>query len=1384
MKSMKKILAEFREYSEKVNSLGKIIESREARKKQLLEDQELFNEISQDSAEKIYDWMSETDGMPYDFEDLFGGAMRVHFPLASEEQRKLAMIVPALKEAGWQVPEQNLELMPDPVRRFKVNKVKQKRQRLQQDGGGVYEVEIDVADLRLERTTEKEIPAGPRKGEKVKKKEDTSMSKAIARLVKSGIIDSSLLEWWQSKQALYTKDHQHKQIEKAFDDDVANPSDYAVVISRHPVDVLRMSDISNIRSCHSEGSEYFHCAVAEAKGHGPIAYIVRSEELENHLMDQEEDLDPTQILGRAMNSLDRDEFREKMAKEFDLETPEGRWVYIETWAETVDGDKWLKELQQRIDMASHPEKFKGQFMSAKAKQLGVPMEDLAFYYRVWLRGETDIRPVRVKTAEYEKARKAVYNKETAPRDLKPISDFDNQEIFRDRDRGVQGIGAESRLRLRKFEEPMRFGTFAVPERRVYGKGIPGFLSAVQKWAVDGQRDQFLGDDESLSYPRFEDLTRRGGSYGDNRDGEILNNFFRAMSGPEADNPDWEEPYDPHYDARTVDEDEEDESNARWEEYENAVEELNRYASNNLKHAYASANVEDGGEDPYVYADGGVEYEIPLPWHSSDTDADGDYIAIGEDGQQVDDWYIPANWGSNQTRAFAQQLDSEMDYYPEETEWEVFQDSPGKPVVLRVRHRLRMEDGHTPEDFESFIDYIESDIDRNYRENREKIRKSLVESEWIAPNDWDNLQDDISEMEESLKNWTVIGVGDDDGEVIFSLKPDGAGRSHMRTGIKWPYPASSPLSSTATMKGLFGGESKTFGIERYLSFSGGSPGTVQAKGGVLFKRAFRRLQDAANEYAKRQMVLPFGSEYEEKYEPIKMGKNVELGILLTDPSDEILSTLSQDLDAREIGFIMKVRVYSEDRSDEIEAAFNFVKYIDSNIGALKQAVVNAFSDEVLAWEEQRKADERAMADGTSMRQHAKRLRLQWDAAADNGNLTGEAIMILVMWTEQNFEKMETTAERWVATDILRLHLDGPRGTIWDPTVDLPANWTEKVKGKMVNLGATFSQKESYKADYLSGNPAPEVYSQEGDDEPTLQGTQGEPGPAQEAKLKEEIYKRLQKKVLKKKVKIHLAEKITEKKRLQKEKVRELVKSKLQELDTGYTQRTYKMHMRLAMAKEHGGKRDETENEIRGILNVTTVKILAGTTRQDGANYYADVMLKFVLLGQQSVTQYIEDTLKPGLRSVEGLQVIRVDQWEEVSGKQLAEYIGIPGDIGQDRISPRPTVDQIAQNWAATGEDRATSAIGNELAHQTREITMMPVEELMGYLSSQGNYFSGTTNEFEDLKQKIIGGYHVEPIMVAIGKNGRAKVIKGDDVILVAKDLGLEELPTVFSLQLQV
>jgi|MDSW01.2.fsa_nt_gb hypothetical protein len=60
---------------------------------------------------------------------------------------------------------------------------------------------------------------------------------------------------------------------------------YSIIITRHPIDVLRMSDFDTITSCHSPPSRasayqsYYKCAVAEAQGHGAVAYVVETEDL-------------------------------------------------------------------------------------------------------------------------------------------------------------------------------------------------------------------------------------------------------------------------------------------------------------------------------------------------------------------------------------------------------------------------------------------------------------------------------------------------------------------------------------------------------------------------------------------------------------------------------------------------------------------------------------------------------------------------------------------------------------------------------------------------------------------------------------------------------------------------------------------------------------------------------------------------------------------------------------------------------------------------------------------------------------------------------------------------------------------------------------------------
>ena len=84
--------------------------------------------------------------------------------------------------------------------------------------------------------------------------------------------------WWNKVQAKF----------------LGNPdvleNKYSIVISQSPVDVARMSDHREIQSCHSPGSDYFQCALADARRAGAIAYLIDSDDvpyIESHLNDTE-----------------------------------------------------------------------------------------------------------------------------------------------------------------------------------------------------------------------------------------------------------------------------------------------------------------------------------------------------------------------------------------------------------------------------------------------------------------------------------------------------------------------------------------------------------------------------------------------------------------------------------------------------------------------------------------------------------------------------------------------------------------------------------------------------------------------------------------------------------------------------------------------------------------------------------------------------------------------------------------------------------------------------------------------------------------------------------------------------------------------------------------
>ena len=101
-------------------------------------------------------------------------------------------------------------------------------------------------------------------------------------------------------------------------------SQYVLVYSRAPIDILRMSDMDSWTSCHSVEGSYFKCAIEEAVGGGAIVYVVKKEELNGvDLQASEIFRDRDRDIG-TVNPLSRLRIRRIVKEGVDFGVPEAR----------------------------------------------------------------------------------------------------------------------------------------------------------------------------------------------------------------------------------------------------------------------------------------------------------------------------------------------------------------------------------------------------------------------------------------------------------------------------------------------------------------------------------------------------------------------------------------------------------------------------------------------------------------------------------------------------------------------------------------------------------------------------------------------------------------------------------------------------------------------------------------------------------------------------------------------------------------------------------------------------------------------------------------------------------------------------------------------------
>lgn len=294
-------------------------------------------------------------------------------------------------------------------------------------------------------------------------------------------------------------------------------------------------------------------------------------------------------------------------------------------------------------------------------------------------------------------------------DLKGVN-IQDKEIFKDLDRGVDGIVPLERLRLRRLTN----GEFdlLMPELRTYGIKNVGFLDTVKDWSKNSQQNLIQKIDPVEGYKSFK---LKGGSYQDNDTGRVWSNFFDvSVSGSKR--------------SQDEDEENEDESGDLYERAERTLEDHRR----NWKHIDVSLDESDG----YLTYSAHGSISISAKLFTVDIGKWGDVNykivkRIVEDALEIN--------GLEDL-----QIDHHNDYY---TFSFLFYERGGYHDELT--------------NFEHFLDYVD-EVDRDFEEHTNKVHKALLEEGYIKDLseriEFKNFNMDLDEEDFTITSKQVEKIG--------------------------------------------------------------------------------------------------------------------------------------------------------------------------------------------------------------------------------------------------------------------------------------------------------------------------------------------------------------------------------------------------------------------------------------------------------------------------------------------------------------------------------------------------------------------------------------------------------------------------------------------------
>jgi len=229
------------------------------------------------------------------------------------------------------------------------------------------------------------------------------------------------------------------------------------------------------------------------------------------------------------------------------------------------------------------------------------------------------------------------------------------------------------------------------------------------------------------------------------------------------------------------------------------------------------------------------------------------------------------------------------------------------------------------------------------------------------------------------------------------------------------------------------------------------------------------------------------------------------------------------------------------------------------------------------------------------------------------------------------------------------------------------------------------------------------------------------------------------------------------------------------------RLYEIDYVMSYPLGQGFEITDIHNIIRAIPDVTTVRTVGNAKRSQGNRTLSLQRLKFALRGQKNRIEWVRQVLLLQIHKISPkIRIHKVDRAELISSSRQSleeSYYNSTMRQSPGRTTPLPSIQNLIDDWVEGGVmyDQPTNH------NLTRYSVMMPVEDLKHLCGREPRKHG---HHFDAGYQNFIQNGTRDPIYLAIGKNGRAKITGNEDDLRYAIKAGVEEVPVFISYQRQV